>query len=338
MHPIKRTLALMLTLSLSVSCLPSAVLAVEEPASSASSASTPVVVDMPAAEDSSAPADTTEDSAETDSLPEQTPVAGNTPTTDKEVQEALNTFDPTIDDPQYRKEYSRYQQSKEEGDIALAAMDSGPELMSASNPYTKKTYKHTHAKTKYIYYGIDVSQWQGTINWKKVKADGISFVFIRCSYTSLKSFNLHTDPKFKANVEAAAAAGLKVGVYHYSGATSATEAKKEANYVVNLLKPYKSKITLPVMFDYEPGERVTANYKKTSKTTRTKYATTFCNAAKAAGYTSGVYCSTILPPRPLAITLLPPLPLPSRAPSPAGTAYRWCRAAPRPQTAPSGTR
>ena len=35
------------------------------------------------------------------------------------------------------------------------------------NPYTKKTYKHTHAKTKYIYYGIDVSQWQGTINWKR---------------------------------------------------------------------------------------------------------------------------------------------------------------------------
>ena len=83
MHPIKRTLALLLTLSLSVSCLPGAALAVEEPASSASSASTPVVVDMPAEEDSSASADTTEDSAETDSLPEQTPVAGNTPTTDR---------------------------------------------------------------------------------------------------------------------------------------------------------------------------------------------------------------------------------------------------------------
>ena len=284
MHPIKRTLALLLTLSLSVSCLPGAALAVEEPASSASSASTPVVGDTPAAEDSSAPADTTEDSAETDSLPEQTPVAGNTPTTDKEVQEALNTFDPTIDDPQYRREYARHQADAQDDGIATFA--------AGSNPYTKKTYKHTHAKTKYIYYGIDVSQWQGTVNWKKVKADGISFVFIRCSYTSLKSFNLHTDPKFTANVTAAAAAGLKVGVYHYSGATSATEAKKEANYVLKVIKPYKSKITLPVMFDYEPGTRVTANYKKTSKTTRTKYATTFCNAAKAAGYTSGVYCST----------------------------------------------
>lgn len=283
MHPIKRTLALMLTLSLSVSCLPSAVLAVEEPAAATAEVSASTDVTLTAEE---TPAVTADD------LPEQTPTAGNAPVTDAQVQQALETFDPTIDDPQYRKEYSRYQQSKEEGDIALAAMDSGPELMSASNPYTGKKYTHTHAKTKYIYYGIDVSQWQGTVNWKKVKADGISFVFIRCSYTSLKSFNLHTDPKFKANVEAAAAAGLKVGVYHYSGATSATEAKKEANYVVNLLKPYKSKITLPVMFDYEPGERVTANYKKTSKTTRTKYATTFCNAAKAAGYTSGVYCST----------------------------------------------
>ena len=284
MHPIKRTLALLLTLSLSVSCLPGAALAVEEPASSASSASTPVVVDMPAEEDSSASADTTEDSAETDSLPEQTPVAGNTPTTDKEVQEALNTFDPTIDDPQYRREYARHQADDQDDGIATFA--------AGSNPYTKKTYKHTHAKTKYIYYGIDVSHWQGTVNWSKVKAAGISFVFIRCSYTSLKSFNLHTDPKFTANVTAAAAAGLKVGVYHYSGATSATEAKKEANYVLKVIKPYKSKITLPVMFDYEPGARVTANYKKTSKTTRTKYATTFCNAAKAAGYTSGVYCST----------------------------------------------
>ncbi len=283
MHPIKRTLALLLTLSLSVSCLPSAVLAVEEPAAATAEVSASTDAALTAAD---TPAVTADD------LPEQTPTAGNAPVTDAQVQQALETFDPTIDDPQYRKEYSRYQQSKEEGDIALAAMDSGPELMSASNPYTGKKYTHTHAKTKYIYYGIDVSQWQGTINWKKVKADGISFVFIRCSYTSLKSFNLHTDPKFTANVTAAAAAGLKVGVYHYSGATSATEAKKEADYVLKVIKPYKSKITLPVMFDYEPGTRVTANYKKTSKTTRTKYATTFCNAAKAAGYTSGVYCST----------------------------------------------
>ena len=275
MHPIKRTLALMLTLSLSVSCLPSAVLAVEEPAAATAEVSASTDVTLTAEE---TPAVTADD------LPEQTPTAGNAPVTDAQVQQALETFDPTIDDPQYRKEYARHQEAAQDDGIATFA--------TGSNPYTGKTFTHTHPKTKYIYYGIDVSQWQGTINWSKVKADGISFVFIRCSYTSLSSFNMHTDPKFKANVEAAAAAGLKVGVYHYSGAITAAEAKKEANYVLDVIKPYKSKITLPVMFDYEPGERVTANYKKTSKTTRTKYATTFCDTAEAAGYTSGVYCST----------------------------------------------
>lgn len=287
MQHIKRPLALLLALTLSVSSLPSTVLAVDEPASSTPESSAPAApveeTPLPELQEETPSGEATQDTVE-DALPEQTPVTGNAPTNDAEIQKALETFDPTIDDPQYRKEYARYQETAQDDGIATFA--------AGSNPYTKKTYKHTHAKTKYIYYGIDVSQWQGTVNWSKVKADGISFVFIRCSYTSLKSFNLHTDPKFKANVTAAAAAGLKVGVYHYSGATSATEAKKEADYVLKVIKPYKSKITLPVMFDYEPGTRVTANYKKTSKTTRTKYATTFCNAAKAAGYTSGVYCST----------------------------------------------
>lgn len=285
MHPIKRTLALLLALSLSASCLPAAALASD--GTDSVSSDTPVLSDdVSAAEEAAASSVAAEDAFETsdDSLPEQMPVTGSVPTSDTEVQEALETFDPTIDDPQYRKEYVRYQEAAQDDGIATFA--------TGSNPYTGKTYTHTHAKTNYIYYGIDVSQWQGTINWSKVKAAGISFVFIRCSYTSLSSFNMYTDPKFKTNVTAAAAAGLKVGVYHYSGATSATEAKKEADYVLSVIKAYQSKITLPVMFDYEPGTRVTANYKKTSKTTRTKYATTFCNAAKAAGYSSGVYCST----------------------------------------------
>lgn len=302
MHPIKRTLALLLTLSLSVSCLPGAALAVEEPAPSVSPSSTPVVVDeeeTPAVtaetSEEAAPAEDTPedtkaadaDTAETliDSLPERTPVAGNIPTTDAEVQEALDTFDPTIDDPQYLKEYARQQEAAQDDGIATFA--------AGSNPYTGKTFTHTHAKTKYIYYGIDVSQWQGTVDWSKVKAAGISFVFIRSSYTSISKFTMYTDPKFKTNLNGALAAGLKVGIYHYSGATSATEAKKEANYVLNLLKPYKSSITLPVMFDYETtqrsDDRIYNNYKKTSKATRDKYVTTFCNAAIAAGYSSGLY-------------------------------------------------
>lgn len=217
---------------------------------------------------------------ERDALPpvKQTPVDGKTTKSDAEVQTALETFDPTIDDPQYHQEYNRYQESLTEGD--------NPQTFS-SNSYT-----HKHAKTKYIYYGIDVSQWQGTIDWAKVKKAGVKFAFIRCSYTSLSSFSLHEDKTFAANIKNAYAAGIKVGVYHYSGAISTTEAKKEANYILNLIAPYKNKISLPVVIDYEPGDRVTANYHKTTKTARTAYMTAFCDTVKASGYTPGIYCST----------------------------------------------
>lgn len=283
MRSIKRTLALLLALTLTVSLLPSAALAAEETDSPSPVAS---VTDPDETEDNALVGTESTEPESADAPAEQTPIEGNTPTSDAEIQAALETFDPTIDDPQYLREYNRQQQTAEDDGISLFA--------TGTNPYTGKTFTHTHAKTKYIYYGIDVSQWQGTIDWKKVKADGISFVFIRCSYTSLSKFSMYTDPKFKTNVEGAAAAGLKVGVYHYSGATSTTEAKKEVNYVLDLLSPYKSKIALPVMFDYETNgsDRVYTNYKKTSKATRTKYATTFCDAAKAAGYSAGVYCST----------------------------------------------
>ncbi|MFW2551507.1 hypothetical protein, partial [Klebsiella pneumoniae] len=76
-------------------------------------------------------------------------------------------------------------------------------------------------------------------------------------------------------------------------ATSASEAKKEANYVLELIKPYKSKITLPVFMDYETNssDRIYSNFKDTSKATRTTYVTNFCSPLVSAGYQGGVYAS-----------------------------------------------
>lgn len=294
MQSLKRPLSLLLTLCLLASALSGAALAVEEADDSAPDTvqSTVQDADQDAAPD--AVQDTDQDPApeeEALSSPapmEQTPIDGNTPTTDAEIQAALDEFDPTIDDPEYLKAYNRNQaapSAQDEGEI-------GPTTYAA-NPYTGVSYTHTK-KTKYTYYGVDVSQWQGTVDWKKVKASGISFVFIRSSYTSLSSFSLHEDPKFATNVKNAAAAGLKVGVYHYSGATSASEAKKEAEYVLKVLSPYKSKITLPVVIDYETNgsDRIYTSYKKTSKSTRTTYMTTFCDTVQKSGYTGGIYCST----------------------------------------------
>lgn len=293
----KRPLSLLLALCLLFSALPGSALAVdaadgadsaaqtvvENPADSA--ASDTAQIDAPASTD--AAQDNPSEEASADPAPEtmaQTPIAGNVPSTDEEIQAALETYDPTIDDPEYLKAYNRHQAFLQEEDSPTTY---------AANPYTGTNYTHTK-KTKYTYYGIDVSQWQGTINWKKVKAAGITFAFVRSSYTSLSSFSLHTDGTFATNVKNAAAAGVKVGVYHYSGATSATEAKKEAEYVLKLIAPYKSKISLPVVIDYETNgsDRIYTTYKKTSKAKRTTFMTTFCDTVQAAGYTGGIYCST----------------------------------------------
>ena len=98
--------------------------------------------------------------------------------------------------------------------------------------------------------GIDVSKWQGEIDWKKVKAAGIKFAMIRLGYGS-KGDACGLDGYFEKNVKNAIAAGIDIGCYFYSYATSVAAAKKEAAYVINVLQKYKGVFTYPVAFDLE---------------------------------------------------------------------------------------
>lgn len=99
--------------------------------------------------------------------------------------------------------------------------------------------------------GIDVSKWQGEIDWKKVKAAGIKFAMIRLGYGSSKGDACGLDGYFEKNVKNAIAAGIDIGCYFYSYATSVAAAKKEAAYVINVLQKYKGVFTYPVAFDLE---------------------------------------------------------------------------------------
>ena len=99
--------------------------------------------------------------------------------------------------------------------------------------------------------GIDVSKWQGEIDWKKVKAAGIKFAMIRLGYGSSKGDACGLDGYFEKNVKNAIAAGIDIGCYFYSYATSVAAAKKEAAYVINVLQKYKGVFTYPVAFDME---------------------------------------------------------------------------------------
>lgn len=142
---------------------------------------------------------------------------------------------------------------------------------------------------------IDISYWQGKVsreNFEKVKKDGIKSVIQRSGYTSQSKFSLNTDSTMINNIINAAAAGLNVGIYHYSQAISVSEAKKEAEFCLNTIKKYKNYINLPVFFDWEWGGRLSASKaSKLGKTKCTEICNAFCKVIKDAGYDTGVYAS-----------------------------------------------
>lgn len=94
--------------------------------------------------------------------------------------------------------------------------------------------------------GIDVSKWQGDIDFERVKAAGCEFVFIRLG---IDVGEITIDPYFEANIKNAKAAGLKVGVYFYSDANTPERISKETAWIADTLSPYS--LDLPVAYDWE---------------------------------------------------------------------------------------
>jgi lysozyme len=137
--------------------------------------------------------------------------------------------------------------------------------------------------------GIDVSEHQREIDWEKVKADGIEFALIRCGYRGYTKGNIMVDEFFEDNIKNARKAGLKIGIYFFSQATGAVEAAEEAQFVINLLKPYKQDISLPVAFDWEPMRLEGSRSAHINKENLTASALVFSEIIKDAGYTPMVY-------------------------------------------------
>lgn len=135
--------------------------------------------------------------------------------------------------------------------------------------------------------GIDVSKFQGSIDWNAVKADGITFAIIRCGYRGYGSGALVEDSTYRANIRGAINAGLKVGVYFYSQATNEAEAVEEASMVLSLVSGYS--LPLGVYYDTEKVAGDTGRADTISAAQRTACAVAFCETIRNAGYSSGVY-------------------------------------------------
>ena len=129
--------------------------------------------------------------------------------------------------------------------------------------------------------GIDVSKHQGIIDWKKVKNDGVEFAIIRIGYGGSAPVK---DAKFEENYKNARANGLDVGVYIYSYADTLTDAKTEANAVINWLGGRD--LELPVYFDIEDKKQSILG-----NTLRTNITKTFCEMIENAGYWAGIYAN-----------------------------------------------
>ena len=136
--------------------------------------------------------------------------------------------------------------------------------------------------------GIDVSKWNGNIDWNAVKNSGISYVIIRCGYRGSSEGRLIEDSRFETNIEGALGAGLKVGVYFFTQAVSEVEAVEEASMVLEQIKNYK--LAYPVFIDVEASG---GRGDTLGRDERTAVCKAFCQTIEGAGYKAGVYSNKV---------------------------------------------
>lgn len=201
--------------------------------------------------------------------------------------------------------YNVYMSTKKDATYQLISVVTGTSLVINSLDrdttyyfkvvsYTKSSSAVTEGissdiiQTRSVKIGIDVSHHQNRANtsekdankkvdWEKVKASGIQYAIIRTSYSTKTA-----DEYFDINMRGAAKAGMPVGVYIYSLATTAAEAEKEAEYVLEKIKGYS--LDYPVMFDIEDSVQA-----KLSKKKNTEIVKAFCEKIEKAGYTAMIY-------------------------------------------------
>lgn len=135
--------------------------------------------------------------------------------------------------------------------------------------------------------GIDVSKFQGEIDWELVKEDGVEFAILRAGYRGYGNGKLVLDEMFLQNLEETEEQNIDIGVYFYSQAISKEEAIEEAKMVIEALRGYD--VTYPVVLDTEIPSGDGARTESLTNEERTEYILAFCETVEEAGYTPMVY-------------------------------------------------
>ncbi len=144
--------------------------------------------------------------------------------------------------------------------------------------------EHKTEKTKI---GLDVSKWQGEINFEKLKKAGVEFIIIRVGSTRGTGGEYYLDEYFKKNIEGANKAGIEVGIYFYSYANTKEYAEQDAKWVLEQLQGHQ--VDLPVAFDWEDWSNF--NDYEVSFYGLSEVATTFLDTIESGGYKGSLYSS-----------------------------------------------
>ena len=207
----------------------------------------------------------------------------------------VHTYDPY--DPELYKNLLEDDDNSDEGgnEISQFNADSSDSTVS---PFTKKTYIHEdHVSNKIVRHGIDVSKYQGEIDWEKAKKAGVHFAFIRVGYRGFSdSGTIAGDEYAKNNIRKAYDAGVKVGVYFFSQAITEPEASEEASYCIKFLKDnnLENYISLPIMIDYEYTAGDTKGRLEKADLSKRKHqdiCDRFVRDVRDNGYDGGIYAN-----------------------------------------------
>lgn len=161
-----------------------------------------------------------------------------------------------------------------------------------TNLYADDDYRYYYSgKNVVSKVGIDVSYYQGKIDWKKVKKSGVDYAIIRLGYRGFQNGALVLDSYYRYNMENAKKAGVDVGVYFFTQALTKEEAIEEAKFCIKNVKKYK--LDYPIIIDTEAinNKKARSHITELNKDELTNICKAFCNTVDKAGYTSSIYAS-----------------------------------------------
>lgn len=201
--------------------------------------------------------------------------------------ERVQVYEEQAESWRFHDGYMREDISETEG----SSMKEGSSLFgarSAFEPWSKTDEGFISSDGKVIEgavrKGIDVSYFQGEIDWDKVKADGIDFAILRCGYGG--DYTDQDDSTWLRNVKECERVGMPYGVYLYSYANTEAKARSEAAHTLRLLEEAGADPDYPVFYDLEDK-----TVEGAGKTAIIKQAEIYCSALEAEGYEAGIYAN-----------------------------------------------